>query len=188
MCVLTQRKSLYQWWRNRHVGLCSAFHLSTSIPLHSLIGPHWIGCYSSTFFSSHPSFLSSLFPSSSSLVFSPRPPVSLFSVTQQGRKGVCGWVCVNPLSAFSSCSRLLFFFFFLFLVSQRGKLKAPFMYTEKDSGPILVSSIVIIHAEASWITLLLKEGQVVETLQRLKEASVSLVCSLCLCCHQWMCK
>lgn len=74
----------------------------------------------------------------------------LFVLCDTARQEGSVWmsVCESSFCLFS-CSRLLFFFFFLFLVSQRGKLKAPFMYTEKDSGPILVSSIVTIHAEAS---------------------------------------
>lgn len=191
VCIITQSKSLCNdWRRNRRVGLQSTSHLSTSILLHSLIGRHWIGRYFFYFL-----LFTSLLP------FFPFPILSLPILLSSSAPSVCSlWhrkaerECVDEcvwilfFFPFSSCSRLLFSFFFLFLVSQGDELGGPLNVHRERQGPLLVSSIVTIHAEASWITLLLKEGQVLETSQRLKETPVSLVCSHFLFCHQWMYK
>ena len=121
-----------------HIALCSAFHLGTSIPLHSLIGSQWMDCSSSSSLSPQPSFFSSPFPSSSALFLSPHPPLSLFLAALEERKDVCGWVCEPSVSFVPFCSPLGSCFPSLsvfFSDSLRGELGAPLMYTEKEKGP-----------------------------------------------------
>lgn len=163
-----------------HTGVCSAFHLGTSILLHSLIGPRWMDCYSSTSFSSHPSILGHP-PSSSLLIL---PSLCFQADWKRGRKCVdeCVWTLILflPFLRFlASCFPSLFSFWWVKEVS-RGPLN---VHRERQ-GPLLGSCIVTIDTEAAWITLLLKEGQVVETSQRLKGGSVSLVCCHFLFCHR----
>lgn len=103
--------------------LCSAFHLGTSIGLHSLIGPQWMDC-SSTSFSSHSCFFSPPFPSSPSLFLSP-PPLCFLRHWRRWRK--CREECVNPLSSLSSPSCLLFSYSF-----------CPLWVKEVSQGPLNV--------------------------------------------------
>lgn len=120
-CTFRQKKTPHMI-TDSHIALWSAFHLGTSIPLHSLIGPQWMDYYSSTSFS----FFCPPFPSSSSLFLSRHPPVTLFSATLEERKEVRGWVCEPSCSLFPFLSLLpLVFPLFLFLVSQRGEPRAP---------------------------------------------------------------
>lgn len=73
----------------------------------------------------------------------------LFVLCDTARQEGSVWmsVCESSFCLFFLLTPLVFLLLSVF--GERGKLRAPFMYTEKDSGPILVSSIVTIHADAS---------------------------------------